>query len=285
MDKYLKEGKNLRSDNSKFSNTRLIKKKNNWDSILRQQQSIVPHTIFILILIGLIFGGWGTVYAANDSLPNDLLYSVKLMRENLALSITSEPKSRISLLTTFANRRADEATILTSQGKSIPEKLPVLMESYLDEVNSLTASMDEDSYLGAITGIYIHKRDQDQDMTGPKSSYQPPRTMNKKGQDSTQIALDDQTAILTPLTSTSEVTVTLTITTGQYGPGPCEKAGACTPPVNEHSPGSYEGIPPGSDNYEGYGPGSDQGVGAQKPPDTSPTDVIEKSKQTEGKKP
>ena len=32
----------------------------------------------ILVILGLIFGGWGTVYAAQDSEPDDLLYPVKV---------------------------------------------------------------------------------------------------------------------------------------------------------------------------------------------------------------
>ena len=49
----------------------------------RQGRSLIPFAIGILVVLGLIFGGWGTVYAAQDSEPDDLLYMVKVTVEYL----------------------------------------------------------------------------------------------------------------------------------------------------------------------------------------------------------
>jgi len=145
-----KEDRYLQFGTPRIPDTRLIIK-NNWESILSQRQTLV--TISILLLLGLIFGSWGTVYAAQDSLPNETLYSIKLIRENFQLSFTSDKRDRISLLTIIANRRVEEAAALDLQGEPIPVELPALMDEYLEELAMLSADLEEATSLGAITGI------------------------------------------------------------------------------------------------------------------------------------
>lgn len=50
----------------------------------RQGRSLIPFAIAILVVLGLVFGGWGTVYAAQDAEPDDLLYPVKVVVDHLA---------------------------------------------------------------------------------------------------------------------------------------------------------------------------------------------------------
>jgi hypothetical protein len=50
----------------------------------RQGRSLIRLAIAILIVLGLVFGGWGTVYAAQDAEPDDLLYPVKVAVDYLA---------------------------------------------------------------------------------------------------------------------------------------------------------------------------------------------------------
>lgn len=230
-------------------------------------------SVFLIILSALlafdmIFGCWEMVYAAQDSLPGDLLYAVKLTREDLQLAFTSDTQARIRLLTTFADLRAEEATTLVSQGQPIPDELSTLMGGYLEELIVLTSSVDVVAQQEVLEGVQRHlrPRDQDQGMTGPKNSSvhndenPPPRDMKKngKGQDSVDISLEIST-----ISITSEISATQTITPGTYGPGPCVVPDCTTPLAEEHSPGAYLGIAPGSENHEGYGPGFDQGQGSQ----------------------
>ena len=44
----------------------------------RQGRSLIPFAIAVLVALGLVFSGWGTVYAAQDAQPDDLLYPVKV---------------------------------------------------------------------------------------------------------------------------------------------------------------------------------------------------------------
>jgi len=54
----------------------------------KQGRSLIPLAIAVLLVLGLIFGGWGTVYAAQDSQPDDFLYPVKVAVEYLDEIIT-----------------------------------------------------------------------------------------------------------------------------------------------------------------------------------------------------
>ena len=257
-------------------------------SLFGKRFSFAPFAIALVIAIGLIFGGWGTVYAAQDSLPNDFIYPVKLATENVRLMFAAETETRVELLTTYSERRVDEATALALQGVPIPEELPTLMDKQLDELFTLIASMDEESMQAALSGIQQHDRDQIQSMTNAMRSLpegvDPQLTrllaMLKERQQLVQMGVGEPntfqqqfrhqvnkptlpvTATLTStitstLTTTPEITVTLTITTGHYGPGPCEDPGDCTPP------GPFGTPVPGEEN--GFGPGADQGVGPNQP--------------------
>lgn len=98
-------------------------------------------------------------YAAKDSLPNEPLYVVKLAEEDLQLMLTSDTTARISLLTIFANRRADDATILATQGQPVPQQVSALIDEYQDEIVALSASLEDEE----IPVVGIQKRPQDQE--------------------------------------------------------------------------------------------------------------------------
>ncbi len=288
-DKYLRKINYLRMGKPVRSKINRVKKKT-WISNLRQPRSLVPFAVSIFLLIGMIFGSWGTVYAAQDSLPNEPLYSIKLMGENLQLSLTSNTIARISLLTTFANRRADESSILASQGEPIPEKLSTLIDKYREEITTLTASLDEATVLGEPPDVGIYQRPQDRDKDGELSGSPDPK-MYLKGQpdkgledQSTTTMEMDAADLTTTITGTLEVSSTLHITPTRngpgYGPGYCKELGDCTIPVEEHSPGPYEGKPPEPEDNEGYGPGADQGSGPLQPIAPQPPEASEKPKQS-----
>lgn len=270
----------------KLSSNKLLK------TLFGKRTSLAPFAIAFLVAIGLIFGGWGTVFAAQDSLPNDFLYPVKLAAENVRFTITTDSDAKVALLLTNLDSRIDEATTLAALGTPIPEELPTLVDEKTDELFSLIAGLDEESMQEALKGVQIHDRDQIQDMTNAMNRLpegkdpQLARLLNmaKERQHLVQMGVGEPntfqqqfrhqlgkptlpitptltstltSTITTTLTTTPEITVTLTITNGHYGPGPCETPGDCMPP------GPHETPIPGEQN--GYGPGEDQGVGPNQP--------------------
>jgi len=281
-DEYIKKVQVLQFGRPVFALIALFNRRP-WQTLFSSQRpSLIPFAAAILVIFGLVFGSVGTVYAAQDSLPNDLLYSVKLTGENLRLVLTSDTEARISLLTSYADRRMEEATTLALLGQPVPDDLPVLVDAYLEEIFALTASLDEETTQEALKGIQIHLRDQDQDMTnamnGLPEGLDPQITqlhsMMKERQQFAQMGVGEPNTFQHPfrfqeenpttliagtltstITTTLEITVTRTITPGMYGPAPCEVPGECDPPGAVYGPGPFRGTPPVPDDPEGYGPG------------------------------
>jgi hypothetical protein len=67
----------------------------------------------ILLVLALTFGGSvTTVQASQNSLPNELLYPVKLLSEDVQLGLSTNPERDIELLLLFAGERAEEIKVL-----------------------------------------------------------------------------------------------------------------------------------------------------------------------------
>ena len=76
-------------------------------------------TIFasILAILALLTGGGaGTVYAAQDSMPNEMLYSLKIASEEFRLNMADDPDQELALMLQFAQRRSDEIQSLMAEG-------------------------------------------------------------------------------------------------------------------------------------------------------------------------
>jgi hypothetical protein len=298
---FLNKAKLLRARNAHLLGT--AKPKQGFlQALFGKRLSYAPLALALVITFALVFGGgWGTVYAAQGSLPNDFLYPVKLASENFRLNHTSDPVDRVNLLIAYTGRRIDEATSLNAIGEPIPEKLPIMIEEQLDEIFTLAASMDLEDMEAALTGVQRHlrPRDQIQGMTNAmngqpedidpqlarllamlqerqelaKTGLESPNQFQQQlryqqGKPTLPITPTITSTITSTVTVTPEITITITITPGHYGPGPCEVPGVCTPPAEDHGPFEYKGTPPGPDDHEGYGPGSDQGQGPQYPTST-----------------
>jgi hypothetical protein len=140
-DEYLRKVRYLHYSKPMYAIAGLLNSKP-WKPLFGQRPALVPFAAAVLLIFGLVFGSVGTVYAAQDSLPNDPLYTIKLVGENLRLAFTADTEDRISLLTSYADRRLQEATALDAQGQPIPVELATLMDTYIAELTSLTDDLD-----------------------------------------------------------------------------------------------------------------------------------------------
>ena len=76
-----------------------------------------------LVLVMLLGGTSGTVYAAQGSMPGQVLYSVKLLSEDLRLSLTSNPQAELKLISELVNRRVEEIDFLVAAGDDVPDSI------------------------------------------------------------------------------------------------------------------------------------------------------------------
>jgi hypothetical protein len=116
------------------------------------QLTFKPMPIVIgAIIVALLAGGGGTVYASQSSLPGDALYPVKLMTEDVQTTVAWNPEKKVEMETKFANRRLEEVQKLQKRlknkdGEIKPEVVEKAMEraaERLDKAEARIAEMEE----------------------------------------------------------------------------------------------------------------------------------------------
>lgn len=98
----------------------------------------------LLVAVALLFGGGGvTAFAAQDALPNDVLYPVKLATEDLQLGLTSNPADQIDLLENWIDRRFEEMRELTNAGEVVPLESAYRLERQLGQALQIAAQIGD----------------------------------------------------------------------------------------------------------------------------------------------
>ncbi len=99
-----------------------------------QMRWVIPVTAVFAVLVA----GTGTVFAASNSLPDQPLYSVKLLTENARLALTTSPDGKAELYAQFADKRVNEIIKMADEGKVAPlEKATERMNSNLAAIARL----------------------------------------------------------------------------------------------------------------------------------------------------
>jgi hypothetical protein len=94
----------------------------------------------LVSVIAVAVMGSGTVIAANHSMPDSVLYSVKIAAENAQLAITTSDVVKAELNAKYANRRVDEINYLAARGEANKIVAAVSnMNSNLQNMTNLTA--------------------------------------------------------------------------------------------------------------------------------------------------
>jgi hypothetical protein len=98
--------------------------------------------VAIIVAVVLAFSALGgTAYAAQDSLPGDALYPVKLGVERITMLLQGGDVPRAERTLNFADKRVREMVTLTEKGR--PEDLNLTVEKYCYALNMSMARMEE----------------------------------------------------------------------------------------------------------------------------------------------
>jgi hypothetical protein len=258
-----------------------IRRLNSWiaqNSLIRYRKERSPMfaTISsIIIALAVVLGGSGiTAFAAQDSLPNEVLYPVKLYLEDARYGLTGDPIAQIGLLTAFANNRVDEITGLALQGEAVPNGVVTRLHNNLQTMLQLAAGLDVEATVPALQQIRQNLRTQEQLMSqlGQPEELDPAleqlRAMLQEQHRLAQFGLEEPLRFQQmyrhgesePPGSPPEV---IEPKGNQYGD--CTEPGECEPSGDGEGPGPGEegGNPePGNDDTGGNG-----NHGEEKPPD------------------
>lgn len=98
----------------------------------------------ILVIAGLLFGGGATaVGAAQDDLPNEPLYAVKMWAEDFGLQFQYNEEAKVDRLMELAQTRIHEMTRLVDAGEPIPDQLRLRLEQHIQQALQLCLNMDD----------------------------------------------------------------------------------------------------------------------------------------------
>lgn len=108
----------------------------------------------LLLAFLLLFGGSiGTALAAQDALPGQPLYPLKLAIEDGRLALSADPQRQIDLLLEFNDRRIQEINQLAAQGQIPPAETAQRLEAHLRQALQIAAGMDDPAMMAALHQI------------------------------------------------------------------------------------------------------------------------------------
>ncbi|MFU8772509.1 MAG: DUF5667 domain-containing protein [Anaerolineales bacterium] len=133
---------------------------------LKERKPMATILTSMLLVIAILFGGTGaTVYAAQDSQPDGLLYPVKTLSEDVRLNLSNDRDVKLDLALDLSNRRIDEMAAMMKKGQEIPEEVFQRYQEHLRLAYQLAADMDDEDLEEAVSKIRRTLRDQDRVMT------------------------------------------------------------------------------------------------------------------------
>ena len=107
----------------------------------------------VLVIIIILFGTSLTVSASQDSLPGESLYPLKVISEDIQLSLTRSPEAKLDITLDHTNRRVEEITNLLAMGKTIPLQSADRFEGELEGALLLAAQMEDKQMQDALWEI------------------------------------------------------------------------------------------------------------------------------------
>lgn len=144
---------------------------NEWKSTIlypvtrRGRLSMLVTFTTVLVAITMLFGGAGaTVFAAQTSQPDELLFPVKTFSEDVRLTLTRNPRSQMDMLMTFTDRRMSEIASMLSAGEPIREAVAARFQDELNHMFRIANGLDDPSMIQALEHIAIHVRKHEREM-------------------------------------------------------------------------------------------------------------------------
>jgi hypothetical protein len=173
-----------------------------WNVFTRKERSPMLTLARLALILAIMFGGTtATASAAQESMPSDVLYPVKLFTEDMRLALTDDPQASFDLNLAFANRRADEIAGSVEEGLQISNRVTLRLQEHLEQALQAAAQLDEGAMVQAMqqlqTMTQLHTQTMFQSQQGKaehetEALQQAQQTMNQV-QNTVQGALEDPT--------------------------------------------------------------------------------------------
>lgn len=135
-----------------------------WKFIFRKEQFAMKMLISIFVITSLLFGGAATVKAAQNDLPDEPLYNLKLWSEDLSLEFRHNSEERVERLMELAQVRVQEMAQINDAGKAVPDQVRLRLEQHIQQALQTCSVMDDAAMDRTLLRVRDQLREQDRDM-------------------------------------------------------------------------------------------------------------------------
>ena len=134
--------------------------------ITRKEPFKMTSLATLLLIVSTLLSGTGvTVYAAQGSLPNQTLYPVKLISEDVRTNLATSAQSRLNLSLDFADQRVQELNRMISAGQTPPPAVLLHWQQELDFALQQAARLNDAQMAQMLTQIQTRLLEQQQALT------------------------------------------------------------------------------------------------------------------------
>jgi hypothetical protein len=117
----------------------------------------------LLVILSLVFGGsTATIAAAQSALPDQPLYGLKLISEDVGEKLAFENQIRFELALQFASRRLAEVEKLMLKGETPPDEVFARYQNQMQNALSLAAGLPDEELTPALLRLQETLRQQEQ---------------------------------------------------------------------------------------------------------------------------
>lgn len=141
----------------------LFRRLNDWISTnlkplpRKERLSMLAAITTVLIALTMLFGGAGaTVFAAQMSQPDELLYPLKTFSEDTQLLLAGNPQRKLEMLMTFTDRRMAEIASMHKAGEPIQEAVQARFQNEINHMFRIASGMEDHLMIRALEHIAIH---------------------------------------------------------------------------------------------------------------------------------
>jgi hypothetical protein len=114
-----------------------------WIIPIRKEKLSMNALVSLILAASLLLGGGATVVSAQDDLPTQSLYQLKLWTENASLAMNGDPQEQATLLMNMAQTRVQEMAALAEMGIAPPEHVRERLEQHIRQTLQLAEDMDD----------------------------------------------------------------------------------------------------------------------------------------------
>ncbi len=130
--------------------------------IPRKEKFAMNILVSVLLAAALLMGSGATLASAQDDLPGEPLYEVKLFAEDVGLSLPGSPEAKVERLMELAQVRTQEMAALVEDGQAVPEAVFQRLEQHIQQALETAAAIEDDADLTR-TLLQLRDRLQSQD--------------------------------------------------------------------------------------------------------------------------